>query len=101
VSNSSSSSFILIGFITDDKEIAAHYSNEDDWCAEDDFDSLYNDFTGKKYSGALLSYGDSSDLDDFEYDIDKLWNEPKLHKAMEKFGKEKKDVRLYGGIISS
>lgn len=102
ISNSSSSSFIILGFKISTEEIKNLYKDSenflDSWYDEDEFDTLYNDNNNSYYAGHLISYGDDQ-YESFEIDILKLKDFEKAKIAANKFNKSLNDLKLFGGTI--
>jgi hypothetical protein len=99
VSNSSSSSFIIVGFTVTDGEIKKIYGKKDGFYDENEFDTLYNDYSGLNYVGKLVAYEEP--LEDFECDLNNITKDEKIDKALVKFNKPKEAIKLYGGTVAT
>jgi hypothetical protein len=105
VSNSSSSSFVLIGLQVSSDEVEKAYPTTEDDDSSDQlyqdeaFDSIYDDYSEVYYVGKLIA--DSDDI--FEVPLDELTKDEdkKVEAALKKFNKDQKQVKLYGGTVSS
>ena len=89
VSNSSSSSFVIVGFKTNDNMM------EDDNIGK--FEQLYVESDYDYITGYVIADGDFYDIEEREVgDLDE-----KITEMAEHFGKNKSDIKLYCGVRPS
>jgi hypothetical protein len=99
VSNSSSSSFVLVGIKLTDEEIKKVFPDKDSCYDVDNCDIIYDDFESAYYAGDEICGGEEA-LENFEISIDKIVNNEKAKVAVNLFNKNEKDIKLYGGTTS-
>jgi hypothetical protein len=106
VSNSSSSSFVLIGCRLTDTIKSNIISKAPEGIDPDDFTEIaealdigyvYTEEKDGDLIGDILAYSEEDFYETNEYDIDQLINQDLLSK-LSKYGVDKKDIKLYTGF---
>jgi hypothetical protein len=107
VSNSSSSSFVMVGTrltpelektIIKDFPKAEDYDNDiREICEHLDLDYAYTEEKAGNIIGSYLAYGEDS-YDTSEFNLNEILDN-KLFEKLNKFGVEKKDIKLYIGTV--
>jgi hypothetical protein len=98
VSNSSSSSFVLVGIKLSQEEVEAKYDDLDNFYNEKFFDTLYDDYSGSFYAGNELVFS-SDNIENTEIELKDLMYDKKAIAAIENFDKTKNDIKLFVGTV--